>query len=114
MESVLPRARMIRYVVLVLCLFVLLFAAAVKLSQYDGSTPNHPNPVTASKLWLNGQKMELQSSESLAPICCLAFVIFATLLLTGRNLRLAVRTAPVARHQRLFEVHRFLRPPPSA
>jgi hypothetical protein len=108
-----PRARIIRYVVLVLCLFVLLFAAAVKLSQYDGSAPNHPNPVTASKLWLNGQKMELHAADSLAPIYGLAFLIFTPLVLTSRNLHLTVRTAPVARHQRLFEVHRFLRPPPS-
>ena len=108
-----PQARAYRYVVLVLCLFVVLFAAAVKLSQYESSSPSHPNPVAASKLWLNGQKMELRVAASLAPIHCLAFLIFAPVLPTGRNLPLTVRLAPVPRHQRLFELHRFLRPPPS-
>ena len=41
-----------------------LFALRAKTSGYNGVVPPKVTPSTASKLWLNGQKMEVQSIDT--------------------------------------------------
>ena len=106
------QARYFGYAIFGLCLFVLLFAAQVKLAQYRAATPA-PDPVTASKLWLGGQKMELSAAGSLLLIVCLAFVCSATLPMVMNVWPRAQRLVPVTTRRQRFERHRFLRPPPS-
>ena|ERR1051326_2185016 len=112
MSSKSQRARYLGFAIFGLCLFVLLFAAQVKLAQYRAATPA-PDPVTASKLWLGGQKMELSAAGSLLLIVCLAFVFSATLPLVTNSWPHSHRLVPVTSRRQRFERHRFLRPPPS-
>ena len=106
------RARCLGLAILGLCLFVLLFAVQVKLAQYRALAPA-PSPVTASKLWLGGQKMELAAAGSLLLIVCLAFVLSATLPLVTNACPQPQRLVPVTTRREQFERRRFLRPPPS-
>lgn len=106
------RARFLGYAIFGLCLFVLLFAAQVKLAQYRTSAPA-PDPVSASRLWMGGQKMELAAAGSLLLIVCLAFVFSATLPLVTQSWPRPQRLVPIATRGDRFERHRFLRPPPS-
>ena len=113
MQSGSPQVRPVRYVVLALCALVLLFAAKVKVSQYSGSSSHGPNPVAASKLWLNGQKMELSAATTLQPVVCLAFLTFVSILLAAPQRPKPFAAAPSPRPLSRFERHRFLRPPPA-
>lgn len=106
------QARYFGYAIVGLCLFVLLFAAQVKLAQYRAAAPA-PDPVSASKLWLGGQKMELSAAGSLLLIVCLALVLTATLPLATPNWPHPQRLVPVPARRDRFERHRFPRPPPS-
>ena len=106
------RARYLGLATFGLCLFVLLFAAQVKLAQYSTLTPA-PSPVTASKLWLGGQKMQLAAAGSLLLIVCLAFVLSATLPLVTESWPQPQRLVPITTRRERFERRRFLRPPPS-
>jgi hypothetical protein len=106
------KARYFGYAIFGLCLFVLLFAAQVKLSQYR-VTSQPPDPLNSSKLWLGGQKMELPATSPMLLLVCVAFLF-------SMALPLAVKTQPARRMQvqvvvrrDAFERHRFLRPPPS-
>ena len=52
--------RLWRGLLLMLCALVFMFALHAKTAVYNGSAPAKVTPSTASKLWLNGQKMEVQ------------------------------------------------------
>lgn len=112
MSSRSQRASFLGYAILGLCLFVLLFAAQAKLAQYRAAAPA-PDPVSASKLWMGGQKMELAAAGSLLLIVCFAFIFAATLPLVMKNWPQPQRPVPVTTRRQRFERHRFLRPPPS-
>jgi hypothetical protein len=112
MQSQSRKARYIGYAIFGLCLFVLLFSAQVKLSQYRASAPA-PNPVTASKLWLKNQKMESLTAGPLLLMVCLAFLFSATVPLVTRNFPPPQRLVPIVIRRERFERRRFLRPPPS-
>src|SRR5579884_1472919 len=105
-----PRAKQIKLLLIALSLFVFLLALDAKLSLYE--QPTHVNTTNSSKLWLNGQKMEAQSS----PVLVLAVLSIAFVLLRPRFHRspwpaMQLRT-PRPSVVPSFELHRFLRPPP--
>jgi hypothetical protein len=108
-----PRARKIKLFVVILSLFVFLLALNAKLSLYEHSA--QANATSSSKLWLNGQKMEMQT-QSLLVFSVLSAILF---LLSPRFHRspwtrarvIAIATVPSVLPD--FEQHRFLRPPPS-
>ena len=100
------------YFMLALAMFVFLFALHAKISLYQ------PGPsAQSSKLWLNGQKMDVLSSiESAGSVLLglLAVILFAFSPLL-RRLR-PIRWAYVAPTPFLidpFQRSRFLRPPPT-
>jgi hypothetical protein len=104
----------LRYVILVLSLFVFLFALRAKVSQYPQSGTVHPE---ASKLWLNGQKMELgacvESSQNILLGMLAVILLFA--LPPVRRARATDVSCDVVAHSSTdpFQLHRFLRPPPA-
>ena len=112
MSSQSQRARFLGFAIFGLCLFVLLFAAQVKLAQYRAAAPA-PDPVSASRLWMGGQKMELAATGSLLLIVCLAFVFSSTLPLVTKSWPQPQRPVPITTRRERFERRRFLRPPPS-
>ncbi len=102
------RAQWLRYAIFALCVVVLLFAVKAKMSQYEGLAPH--SPVVSAKLWVDGEKMELRT---VAPVFSLVFwIVAAIVLLTTKAPRLP-ELAPAPPRDRLFELHRFLRPPPA-
>jgi len=113
MQSRSQRARCFGYAIFGLCLFVLLFAAQLKLSQYR-SPSTTPDPVTASKLWLQNQKMELPAAGPLPLLLiCLASLFAATLAVAAKSWPYPQAEVAVVRRRELFEPRRFQRPPPS-
>ena len=103
-----------RYVIALafgLCLFVLLFAAQVKLSQYRAAAPS-PDPVTASKLWLKNQKMELVAASPLLLVLCLALLFSVASPRATRQWPHSQAAVAIASRRGRFEPYRFLRPPP--
>jgi hypothetical protein len=96
-----------------LCALVFMFALHAKTSVYHGSGATEATPSTASKLWLSGQKMEVQSVESGSGI----LFWMALLCLVGVYLHRKLRAqstflTPPPRNLPLRQVYRFLRPPP--
>ena len=112
MQSQSRKARYFGYAIFGLCLFVLLFSAQVKLSQYRASAPA-PDPVTASKLWLKNQKMESPVAGPVLLVVCLAFLFAATIPLVTKTWPAPQRLAPIVNRRERFDRRRFLRPPPS-
>jgi hypothetical protein len=99
---------------IMLCTLVFMFALHAKTAVYDGGTQSKITPSTASKLWVNGQKMEVSSINSSAAV----LFWIAALSLYGIRLHQEslVRSAfipPVPRILPLQYLHRFLRPPPA-
>lgn len=98
---------------LLMCALVFMFALRAKTSGYNGVAPPKVSPSTASKLWLNGQKMEVQSVDTnIAVRFWMTVVCLFGLLLhcepRVRDLLVTPAPSPVA----LQYLHRFLRPPP--
>jgi hypothetical protein len=96
-----------------LCALVFFFALHAKTAVYNGGASVKLTPSTASKLWLNGQKMEVQSVEASGS----ALFWMAALCLFGAYFRRepalrSVFLAPSPRHLSLQFTGRFLRPPP--
>ena len=57
-------ARLWRNLLLGLCGLVFFFALHSKTALYNGSAPVKVTTATASKLWLDGQKMQIRSVDS--------------------------------------------------
>jgi hypothetical protein len=98
---------------IVLCLLVFLFAFHAKTSVYGSGAGGEITPSTCAKLWLNGQKLEVE--PCLQPVTLLFG--FAILLFHGLFTRreLVVQhfsRIPSPRHLGLQDLHRSLRPPP--
>jgi hypothetical protein len=104
----------LRYVILVLSLFVFLFALRAKVSQYPQSGTVHPE---ASKLWLNGQKMELgtsvESSQNILLGMLAVILLFSSPPVRGSRATEFSSDVVVHPSTDLFQLHRFLRPPPA-
>ena len=102
------QSRAVRYAIFALCAGVLLFAAKSKISQYGSMSPQ--SPVVSARVWFDGEKME---PRTITPVLALAFWIAATVTVLITPVRLRPEPDPAPRRARLFELHRFLRPPPS-
>lgn len=92
---------------------VFFFALHAKTAVYNDGIPAKVTPSTASKLWLSGQKMEIQSLETIT------YMLFwtAALYLLGLCLQpehgiLSRLVTPPLGNLPLRHLNRFLRPPP--
>jgi len=102
-----------RKLLLALCALVFFFALHAKTALYDGAAPVKVTTSTASKLWLNGQKMQVQSVDSSA--CALfwmtVFCLWGLYLHREPFVQSAIPVPPSSTLTLLY-LHRFLRPPP--
>lgn len=106
------QAKKLTYFMLALALFVFLFALHAKVSLYQPA--GHGGEV--SKLWLNGQKMDVLSSIEGTATALVGFLTVILFLFSRPSacLRLVGWTylEPVSIPTVSFEFSRFLRPPP--
>ena len=102
-----------RKLLLALCALVFFFALHAKTALYDGAAPVKVTTSTATKLWLNGQKMQVQSVDSSA--CALfwmtVFCLWGLYLHREPFVQSAIPVPPSSTLTLLY-LHRFLRPPP--
>lgn len=96
------------------CVLVFLFALHAKTAVYGTAAGSRVTPSTASKLWVDGQKMPAQVAPlQIAP---LFWPLFLSLLGFYFSTRPRVQSAhiiiPPPSNLRLWQLHRFLRPPP--
>jgi hypothetical protein len=96
-----------------LCVLVFFFALHAKTAVYTGGAPAKVTPSTSSKLWLSGQKLEVQSVENSRSLLFWVVVLclFSAYLRGESVVPRAFQVAP-ARTSSLRYIHRFLRPPP--
>jgi hypothetical protein len=108
------RANMWRMAMLLsMCALVFMFALRAKTSGYNGDAPPRVTPSTASKLWLSGQKMEVQSVDTNTAVRFWMTVVclFGLFLHQEPRVRDLLLT-PAPSHFAMQYLHRFLRPPP--
>ncbi len=99
-----------RWSAVVLALLVLLFAFTAKIDSHSVDTGWRSSSHAVTH-WLEHQKMEYQPLASPVCILCTAFFLLAVsrpLVRLGRRSPLVVRSF----RAELFELRRFLRPPP--
>ena len=108
-----PNERRWRTPMLGLCGLVFFFALHAKIAVYNGGTPVKVTPSTASKLWLNGQKLQIPSvdSSSGALFWMRALCLWGLHLQQERRVQRALLTPPPS-NLALRHLHPFLRPPP--
>jgi hypothetical protein len=96
---------------LVVALAGLVFALAfqAKLSLYDPPHSGSVNPVSASKLWVAGEKLKI-TTPWLVPVLWLPLFFSSPPL---RRIGTEVGKPPAPRRFILSELYRFLRPPPA-
>ena len=96
-----------------LCALVFLFAFHAKTAVYKSGSTASVTPTTSSKLWLNGQKMEVRSVNSSAAVVFWMSILclYGAYLHREPLVRSAVAT-PAPRNSRLLLLYRYLRPPP--
>jgi hypothetical protein len=105
--------RLWRALLLALCGLVFFFALHAKIAVYNGGAPVKATPSTASKLWVNGQKMQVRSDDSspsalfVVTLLCLCGMFLQSV----ERVQSAVLTAP-PNDRTLRYRRRFLRPPP--
>ena len=99
---------------LTLCALVFMFALHAKTAVYNGGGPTKVTPITASKLWLSGQKMEVRSVETTNAVLfwIAALCLFGLLLEREPLFTQSAFVTPLPRDFCLRYVRRFLRPPP--
>ena len=103
-----------RALLLILCVFVFMFALHAKTEVYSGGVPAKVTPTNASKLWFSAEKMEIQSVDLSSGVPFWMGVLCLIVIYLHRELR--VRSAfltPPPRNLPLRQMHRFLRPPPA-
>jgi hypothetical protein len=102
-----------RTLLLAVCVLVFLFALRAKVAVYNGNAPAKVTPTTSAKLWLSGQKMEVQSLDSSTAIWFwLALLSLFTLVLHRESIAQVASRSPLPSNVSLRYLHRFLRPPP--
>jgi len=90
---------------------VFLFAFHAKISGYGHEPSSRVSPSTSAKLWLNGQKSEVEPQvQSVGVLAWIAFLLVNFEALWRTSLVRPVTS--VARRRPLQELRRFLRPPP--
>ena len=110
------QGKKLTYFMLALSLLIFLFAVHAKVSLYQPAAA-HGHSAEISKLWLNGQKMEVLNSIENAGsfvLGLLAAVILFVFSPLFRGLRAKGRTyvVPIPFPIDSFQLCRFLRPPP--
>ncbi len=95
-----------------LCLLVFVFSFHAKTGVYGGAGGGKVSPVTASKLWLNGQKLQVKPAVSPTLIFLVAFVLLSFFGLRREFFVSNDSRLVVARQLGLQDLHRSLRPPP--
>jgi hypothetical protein len=103
--------RAVRYVVVVLCLLVVLFSVQAKVFAYQPFA-DQAKDVSCSKLMPNDHKMGLTAAPDLLWLVALTVALVAPLLLSKPS-RVTTSVESLCLSPRRFELHRFLRPPPS-
>jgi hypothetical protein len=102
-----------RVLVILFCALVFFFALHAKTAVYNNAPPAKQTASTASKLWLSGQKMEVQSIDSTGGVVFwMALLYLFGLCLVQTPVLQRALVIPAVRNLPLWEVHRFLRPPP--
>jgi hypothetical protein len=104
--------RLWRTPLLALCGLVFFFALHAKIAVYNGGAPVKATPSTASKLWINGQKMQVRSGDSSpSALFVVTLLCLYGMFLQSVGVQSVLLTAPpndlTLRYRR-----RFLRPPP--
>jgi hypothetical protein len=103
-----------RVLLLALCALVFMFAWRAKTEVYNGGAPAKVTPSTASKLWVSGQKMEVQSVDSSSGVLFWMAILCLVGLYLHRELRVqSAFLTPPPRNLPQRQVYRFLRPPPA-
>lgn len=100
-----------RILVSALVVFVFVLALRAKLSLYDPPHPGSINPAAASKLWVNGEKLET-AVPALLPLLWLAAPLFFPFS-ARRVFHSEPDWTPVPSPASLGELCRFVRPPPA-
>jgi hypothetical protein len=102
-----------RVQLLTLCALVFLFAFHAKTAVYKSGAPASVTPSTSSKLWLNGQKMEVRSLDfSAAGMFWMAVLCLYGVYIYHDPLLRSAFILPAPTNLRLLYLHRYLRPPP--
>jgi len=98
---------------LALCGLVFFFALHAKIAVYNGGAPVKLTPSTASKLWVNGQKLDLLTDDSSSSaVFWMAFFCLWGLYLQRERRVPQVFLTPRPSNLTLRHLHPFLRPPP--
>jgi len=105
------RAEWLRWVIVALAVCVFALALRAKLSQYDPPQVGSVNPVSASKLWVGGDKVKTAAPVQLPVLWLAALLLF--LPPARRIVRAEFSRTPPLRPIALRELYRFLRPPPA-
>jgi hypothetical protein len=102
-----------RATLLGLCGLVFFFALHAKTAVYNDGAPAKVTPSTASKLWINGQKIKSQSFEPAGSVLFwIAFTCFFGLYLHKEQKVQPAFRIPPTKVLTLRHLQRFLRPPP--
>jgi hypothetical protein len=107
------KGRLLRNLLLGLCALVFSFALHAKMAVYNGTAPVKVTTATASKLWLDGQRMQTRSVES-NPSVLLSMAVFCPGGLCLHREPIVQRAVVTSRFgtSTLHYRRRFLRPPP--
>jgi intracellular septation protein A len=98
---------------LALCALVFFFALHAKTAVYNGGAPAKVTTATASKLWLNAQKMQVRSVDSSSSaLFWMAVFCLCGLYLHREPFVQRVVLVPPSSTLTLRYMRRFLRPPP--
>src|SRR6516162_2733480 len=98
-----------RLLLVLACLLVFCFALHAKVAIYGHSVQPHAS--TASKLWLDGKKLDVQSPSLTFVLLCLTPILLAVRQQFELR-RFVHHTTPPASALNWRYLHRFLRPPP--
>jgi hypothetical protein len=103
--------RVWRVMLLLACVLVFGFALHAKVGVYTAGA--HPDPSTASKLWMSDATWHMNTAAPTATLVWLA-VLLSSLLRMYQVRRYVVAPAAIVQEQSNRQyLHRFLRPPPS-
>jgi hypothetical protein len=104
--------RIWRWLLLLACVLVFLFALHAKVGAYDYGRALTGSPSNSAKLWLNGEKIQQQSGAPGISLLWFSVLILSQLSLyrtPGAGLPFFVA---IPRNLGLRDLHRTLRPPP--
>ena len=109
----LKQAKQWRGFVLLLCLLVFLLALNAKISVYHQGAGS-ADSIASSKLWLNGQKMELRSDLRFVPVLWIVALLFCPPLLCHKIIKTTAEFPVwIPTVLRQYAKYQFLRPPPT-